>query len=585
MSIRVWCNKIGLIPSVLCGLVLLAFYVAVTPLAQNNSSMGLAGYAWILALYVALCVEAGLCGYKLLSQAKEEGRWLTVWVTGLWLLAICASVLPAYLLGAENSFQISCALSQINKNYASGFNSACFIGYPTRAYFLQSLPANLFGMSHITANAGTVLILMPGLIIFSRGLRLILRGSAMSDTIAATVLGVFFQSTLLFWTIAYHDQTTQPFAITLSLVGLFASATLDKRRSALVLLLGWLILGTSYYPPTLAALLLAGCCLAWAARAGRLPAGGAILVAAGIVFAAVAFLETLPFREDLRLIVDSKVLAEPIQRLQRVFSFLALQRGGPPYAQLPLRFVSFVVLAIGLSGIRGWKVSFLSLWIVTLVVVSFFPSGYSPDLTWYAMSGAHRALPALPILGVLLAIELQRWWGRRPFNMLVSTAALTIALAPSLETFVTYPYQDKQPLLPYLLAREYRKNVPLDLRSNPAFFYRSDVHLFRGLHRMQPWDKTMQGAQFSGSCVPEPPPPTNSIVMTVVQGPCEKSPTPPGYIELQRFPNREFKGVLMYLYTEHAATAGSASSQDPGTADFRVAPPISNFIDTPQAIN
>lgn len=96
MSIRVWCNKIGLIPSVLCGLVLLAFYVAVTPLAQNNSSMGLAGYAWILALYVALCVEAGLCGYKLLSQAKEEGRWLTVWVTGLWLLAICAppSCLP-----------------------------------------------------------------------------------------------------------------------------------------------------------------------------------------------------------------------------------------------------------------------------------------------------------------------------------------------------------------------------------------------------------------------------------------------------------------------------------------------------------
>jgi hypothetical protein len=200
------------------------------------------------------------------------------------------------------------------------------------------------------------------------------------------------------------------------------------------------------------------------------------------------------------------------------------------------------------------------------------------------MSGAHRALPALPILGVLLAIELQRWWGRRPFNMLVSTAALTIALAPSVETFVTYPYQDK-PLLPYLLAREYRKNVALDLRSNPAFFYRSDVHLFRGLHSMQPWDKTMQGAQFSGSCVPEPPPPTNSIVMTVVQGPCEKSPAPPGYIELQRFSNREFKGVLMYLYTEHAATAGSASSQDPGTADSRVAPSISNLIDTSQAID
>lgn len=169
--------------------------------------------------------------------------------------------------------------------------------------------------------------------------------------------------------------------------------------------------------------------------------------------------------------------------------------------------------------------------------------------------------------------------------MLVSTAALTIALAPSLETFVTYPYQDK-PLLPYFLAGAYRKNVPLDLRRNPAFFYRSDVSLFNGLQlRLQPWDKTMQGAQFSGSCVPEPPPPTNSIVMTVVQGPCENSPAPPGYTELRRFPNRQFKSVLMYLYTEHAATAGSASSQDPGTADLRAAPPISNFIDTSQAID
>ncbi len=567
MSIRVWCNKMGLIPSVLCGLVLLAIYPAVTPLSQIDPQLALAGYAWIVALYVALCVEAGFCGYKLLSQAKEEGRWLTVSVTGLWLLAVCASVLPAYLVGSENSFQISCALSQIHKNHSWGFNSACFIGYPTRAYFLQSLPAKLFGMSHITANAGTVLILIPGLIIFSRGLRLFLRGSAMSDTIAATVLGAFFQSTTLFRTIAYHDQTIQPFAITLSLVGLFASATIDKRRGALVLLLGWMILGTSYYPPILAALLLAGCCLTWTAVAGRLPVGGAILVVAGIIFAAVAFLETLPFRDDLRLAVAPEVIAEPSYRLHRVFSFLALQRGGYPYAQLPLRLISFVVLAIGLSGLRGWKVSFLSLWITTLVIVSFFPSGFSPGLAWYAMRGAHRALPALPVLGILLAIELRRWWGPRPFNTIASTAALTIALAPSVETFVTYPYQDN-PLFAYFLARAHKENVPFGVRIHPAYFYRSDVYLFDALQRsVQPWDRSMQGAQFSGRCVPEPPPPPNSIVLTVIKGPCEENPAPPGYIELQRFSNLPFKGVLMYLYTEGAATAGSASSQAPSAAN------------------
>ena len=512
--------------------IFLALYPLFDILAPRYPKVGLVGFAWILCVYGCLAILALLSLRELVKMAREERSWFTVGMIGVWFLFVIATALPARLMSDENIFQFGCPQVVFTEVADYGFTTQCFIGYPNRSFVLQALAVALFGVSPVAANMGASILLFPGFVLFAHALRILTERARSSDLISALALALLFQCTVLLRIIYYHDQTTHPFAVTLIFIGLAVLSVWREKRFALFTLLALVLVSTAMYPPVLAVDALLMLFFAWALVKKRLPKGGGGLFCLTVPLAVLSFIQTLAYRLDIRLGVDSYNIEHLSERLEALYNFIIFQNNGFVYAEPVLHLIFLACVTLGLFGVFGRIVWLFSLWALALIFASFFMGGMSPELAWWQMTGMHRAAPIFALLVLLVAIGLSKRIGQYRLTMGAKVVLAAVVIIPGIRAVALQP----MPLLPPLSYRVWQiaeRNTPPGVKPEPTLMTRNDIavlgeipkhYLYLNLHRTFVY--------YSGTCLPTEPVPPYTLVVTMDDPICNESQSRDGFQEV-----------------------------------------------------
>lgn len=512
--------------------IFLAVYPLLDVLAPLYPKVGLVGFAWILCVYGCLGILAFISLKELVQRAREERSWLTVSMVAAWFLFLVAAAIPARLMSDENIFQFGCPLVVFRELEDYGFTTQCFIGYPNRSFVLQALSVMLLGVSPFAANIGASILLFPGFILFAHALRILTERARSSDLIAALALALLFSCTVLLRIIYYHDQTTHPFALTLSFIGLAVLAVWRERRFALFTLLALVLVSTAMYPPVLAVNALLALFLAWAVIKKRLPKGGVWLACLTVPLAVFSFIQTLAYRLDIRFGVDSYNVEHLSERLEALFNFIIFQNNGFVYAEPVLHLIFLGCVTLGLIGVFGRIVWVFSVWAVVVIFASFFMGGMSPELAWWQMTGMHRAVPIFAFLVLLVANGLSKRIEHYRLTIGAKVVVAAVVIIPGIRAVVRQPI----PLLPPLSYRVWQvaeRNTPLGVKPEPTLMTRNDIAVLGEIPKHYLYlnlDRTF--VYYSGTCLPTEPVPPYTLVITMDDAVCAANPSRDGFQEV-----------------------------------------------------
>jgi hypothetical protein len=502
------------------GLLFIASYPLLDIIFSKYREFGNLGFIWIVALFLGICAAAGWAMYRLCEIARIEKRWLTLIALLAWVCFVVGIALPDAFVCDENIMQVGCLFDSLIDPVDSGYLSRCFLGYPRRSFLIQSLPSLAFGISSFALNIGPSLLVLPGLALFTYAVRTLTRAARESDLITALVLALLFQCTIFIRILIYHDQTSQPVAVALCLIGLTVISVIDKRRWALILALGLLALSASLYPPVLSVVGLAAVVLGWALCSNRLPPQSGLLTVLGGATLALSFIQTLSYRTDLRLGVSELTGEGAWGRVNQLLSFLAFQQNGAPFATWLLHGIIFAVLIVGGLGLLGLRAWVLCAWSVAVLVAAFFADGYYPVLTWDQMTGIHRAAPVFPVVLVLTAIALASWFKGREVRAFPRTVAIALGVIPGLVSLAQYGYPQKPPLS-LDVFRAAQVSLP-KLYPHVRIFLRGDIsHLVELPRHYRHLSPDAEFIFYHGSCLPFNGLTANDIVLTAHDELCD----------------------------------------------------------------
>lgn len=500
---------------------LIALYPLLDIVFSKFPELGNIGFLWIIGLFLSVCVAAGWSLWRLWMMARAEKRWLTPLTLVAWFCFIVVIALPDAFVCDENIMQVGCLFDSLIDPADSGYRSQCFIGYPRRSFLIQALPSLAFGWSSFALNLGASLLVLPGLALFAYGIRALTRTARESDLITALVLALLFQCVIFVRILIYHDQTTQPVAVTLCLIGLFAIAIVEKRRWALAIALGLLALSTSLYPPVLSVIGLAMVVKGWALVSRRLPSGSAMLTLIGAASVFLSFVQTLSYRRDLRLGVSELTGESSWDRIKQLASFLAFQRNGYPFATSLLHGICLVVLILGALGLLGRRAWVLCAWSIAVFVAAFFADGYYSVLTWEQMSGIHRAAPVFPVVLALTSELVGSWLGQRGARFIPRVVAITLGVLPGVVMLAQYEYP-KRPPLSLDVFRAAEASLPVEARPRVKMFLRGDIsHLIELPRHYRYLAPDTEFNFYYGTCLPSPKAPADALVLTAGDELCE----------------------------------------------------------------
>jgi len=510
----------------------LLFYPLLDLLVSMYPSLGVVGYGWLLCVYLLVFVLAGRTFWALVGQAREERQWWTVGTVVVWWLFILAAAFSERLLSDENIFEVGCPQNTFRHAADFGFLDQCFIGYPTRSYLLQALPVLLFGFSPSMANLGASLLLFPGIVLLAQAIRIVTQRARASDFITGLAMLLLFQCSVLIRIIYYHDQTTQPVAITMILMGLLALWLDRLDRSAFFALLALVLVSTSMYPPILSVLCLLGVLLLWMLFRKELPAGDAGPLLMTGFLAVVCFVQTLAYRLDMRIGVDTAVVGDVSGRLWELATFIVTQSNGMGYAALPFQALFLLFLVGGLLGLFGLFAFIFSVWSVALIVVSFFASGMSSELTWYFMTGMHRTAPIFPLFALFMAFGLSKRVESYRLSRGAMTLLLVFVVGPGVWTVYRFPIPDFPPLS-FRVWQVAQRVTPPGVRPEPTLITRNDIPALGELPKhylyLNP-ERTFK--HYAGTCLPQEPVPPYTLVVTKDDEVCQQQRTREGFEEV-----------------------------------------------------
>jgi hypothetical protein len=377
-------------------------------------------------LWFASCLYVfGFAAYCLLDLVGHARRRETL-VT-LLTLAIAGIVVALHWqdprsLSGEATQEIACALSQLSTTADHGYREYCFLGYPTRQFYLPAVPTLLFGRSMPALFGGASLYLFLGLLVFTSGIVRYFSYSLKGDLLNAILVGSALHFYWFNVTTFDYEQSGFPCGLAFLVVGLFFHYRVT-RQAYLLTLLGFAGLFLTYaYTPSLALLgLEVVVLLYWALFEERTIRVRLLIV--GLVLGLLFFLGTsLSLRGDLRLHDStSETGRQLLNDLALTFEHLLFQNHGVPMVSPLFSFV-FVALVLACAmGACGRKAVPIAVWIVATIIAAELSHGYSSNgIDWRL----ERATVAVPVFLGLLTMVCARWAQRASAWHLVATALI-----------------------------------------------------------------------------------------------------------------------------------------------------------------
>ncbi|MEN9845466.1 MAG: hypothetical protein RIS36_613 [Pseudomonadota bacterium] len=320
----------------------------------------------------------------------------------------------------ESTRQASCGIDKLNAVNGSveAAYSWCFLGYNTRQYIPQALLFNWFGPSTFALNAPYVFFLVLGFIAYVAGLKTAIDRGYGGYLLLMTAIVLPLQSYYYFFLAYAYEQSVFPFGLTLLALGALLQCAFQFRAWNI----GISLLSLQYllfsYTPAVSVYFFAGGILALLAL-GTLPTARARYgtFVAIVACTAIHFWISLAHRADIRLFKESQYSASTIDStLTPLFRAIFYTGLGTDWAHSSAYSMAFATLGLLLLlFLTNTRLRILGLcafgWSIAHIVLAAYSKGYAAPPIPFAL---HRALPMLPVLGLVIFFGFGALRGKRP---------------------------------------------------------------------------------------------------------------------------------------------------------------------------
>jgi hypothetical protein len=407
------------------GFSLLLLILLVVPVLLD--AVGVFGGEWLwigAGVWVGLYVVMGIIALRALWSLLSSWSFFSIGALTLLSSFFLLGYLDPRNVSHESTQQLACALEKFHTWADYGYGIWCFLGYPTRQYYIPSIPTLITGPTLGALNFGGFIYLFLGALVFLGGLRSLFENERRGDPLAASSLLLICQLAIFFYIFVWFEQSIYPLAHSLLVSGLFAFYLSRRIQGALELFALGLLLTAFVYTPGLAVTGLGIGTLVFVTILSR---DRKIRIRAGLLALLVSSGAALSFglREDIRFKSRPEALVDIPARLREIPKVISVteMNGGLFLPPLTIAFLFGTVIAIGLlvatfigSRRRDEKtdfrdqllaalgVPFVLLWSVGAIIAAAIFPGYANPPTHFAM---HRAGIIVPPFLLAVAVCLR----------------------------------------------------------------------------------------------------------------------------------------------------------------------------------
>jgi hypothetical protein len=325
--------------------------------------------------------------------------------------------------------------------------SWCFLGYNTRQYLPQAILFDLLGPSTFALNAPYVFFVVLGFLAYVAGLKSAIDRGYGGYLLLMTALLVPLQSYYYFFLTFAYEQSVFPFGLTLLAMG----AILQCAFRFGAWNIGIALLSLQYllfsYTPAVSVYFFAAGMLALVAL-GKLPTTRSRwrAFAALSLYAVAHFWISLAHRADIRLFDGSQYSTSNVQStLSPLFRAIFYTKLGMDWGHSSV--YSMVVALIALLLILVFTNAKLRIvavcafgWSVAHLLLAAYSKGYAAPPIPFAL---HRALPMLPVLGLIMFFGFGALRSKRPAVLFPITCALIFGLQFALAFYQYQAHEDE----------------------------------------------------------------------------------------------------------------------------------------------
>jgi hypothetical protein len=370
-----------------------------------NPTFGQLGFiAWIVSYGFIVCFAIK----SLLYVLKYIYHHQTYFSFVLLMILVLVVVVHAFNINngsLESTQQIGCTINQLLYKTDMGFRDYCFIGYPTRQYYIPSLLTMLLGPSYGTLNMSYSIYILAGLTIFTAGLLQFFKkyyGTERADI--ATALGLASLLHLFFFShiLLMYEQSIFPLSIGLSgaglMLGYFSKRKFEYLAGASIILFHLIYA----YTPALALYAFGIALFVYLAARSSIHKNHRFFMFLTIAGSAVCMFLSLKMRTDIQLIGGEHGSTIAIKDLMEFGKNFVIRHDVifSTWAFHVIFLLAIVASLISLKDMRmdwkkGWRICATMMWAIAAICFGTFSKGYATPPPAF---GIHRGLVVMPVL-------------------------------------------------------------------------------------------------------------------------------------------------------------------------------------------
>ena len=419
----------------------IAVAIFVLDLIERLSPLGtpVTLYLWLLGLAV---VTASIL-FSFVTIVTKRSFWTLKNVIGsLAVVILLATILRSPVtefydpitMHQESTRQASCGIDKLNgeNGAVKAAYSWCFLGYNTRQYIPQAMLFNVLGPSTFALNAPYVFFLVLGFIAYVVGLKTAIDRGYGGYLLLMTAIVLPLQSYYYFFLTFAYEQSVFPFGLTLLTLGILIQCAFRFNAwnvGLAILTLQYLLF--SYTPAVSVYFFAAGMLALIALGTLTSPRARWSAFAAIILCSAAHFWISLAHRADIRLFEQSQYspsnVESTISPLVRAIFYTRLGTDWAHSSAYSMGAAAFALLLIML--VTNYKLRILALcafgWSIAHLLLAAYSKGYAAPPIPFAL---HRALPMLPVLGLVIFFGFGALRGKRPKLLLPVACVILLCL-------------------------------------------------------------------------------------------------------------------------------------------------------------
>lgn len=328
--------------------------------------------------FIYVFIFANKCWIDIIFHLIDHKSIFTFTILITWFIISAINIPLDKNLSGETTQQVNCALNYLSQSDDWGYGKSCFLGYPARQYLFLAIPSVVFGRSLVSLNAGASIVFLLGLIIFSGGMLKYLRYTKHGDLVTAILLGVLFHFYYVNNFVLLFDQSVLPFYLCLILVGI-ALYYFHNITNLPIYLIGLILLYLIYsYTPSLSLYFLAIAVSVYLVFSNIITGKKKLMLFIILLLSIISFCLSLTARTDIKFISDGSRSQEQLTNdMINSFRHFLFQKDGNPIISPVFSFVFIIIIALSMSFLFGWKIAFLSYWIVGVIILSVISKGFS----------------------------------------------------------------------------------------------------------------------------------------------------------------------------------------------------------------